>query len=76
MLRGGGAPQSVAGWAARGQGRAWECAKADSVSLLLGEQPALPSLGAEMINEQRRRALRMKNILTVPGINHHIMQVP
>lgn len=47
-----------------------------SVSLLLGKEPAFLSPGAEMINEQPRRALRMENILTVPGINHHIMHVP
>lgn len=32
--------------------------------------------GAEMINEQQRRALKMKNTLTILGINHRIMRVP
>lgn len=39
-------------------------------------QPAQPSLGTEMINEQPRRAVKMKNVLAAPGINHHLMLVP
>lgn len=40
-----------------------------------GDNQHFYAWGAEMINEQPRKALKMKNILSTPGINH-IMHVP